>query len=178
MKESTHEVQLKSFAPLTLGITVPDIGIKPNSTVFTISTNARAGPVLPTTISKYDPIGSFVQTRLELERASSDKRLAARSAATLVFTFNASMDILATEVITFGLPDFLLDDVSSIMIETSSNASLTPSWQSGTRRCDPTNSNSSNGTLCPPANATGTNSTNWTSTNAHGRSQRMAPTCI
>jgi hypothetical protein len=88
--------------PSSSGIKLPAVGNFANQTSLTISTNAAAGPVLPTAISRSPPVGSF------LDSASLRFTAPCRASQACEFelAFNASMGFVQYDEIEFRLPGF------------------------------------------------------------------------
>ena len=92
------------------GISLPSEGIAENSSTILVSSNAAAGPVLPTRVFSTQSVGSFNRsTSLSFTPAK------AGNVAALGIDFTLMMAVQPSEPIIFRFPDFLLGSGTSAL---------------------------------------------------------------
>jgi hypothetical protein len=95
--------------PATGGVRLNVHGVRTNQETLTISTNAAAGPVPPTSIVSSQPVGSFTNTSM-LRFGTVSSPAKAGAASLISISFNASMKILQGSVVRLDLPGFTCEE--------------------------------------------------------------------
>jgi hypothetical protein len=108
---TTHVIIIDS----SVGIRLPFYGLAADDPTLTISTNARAGPVLSVSIMKSQSVGSFADSAVMSFSGSgaSESTVHAGHEANMILTFTAQMKLTNGDNLTLFLPDFQLSLPSS-----------------------------------------------------------------
>jgi len=114
--------------PSSQGIIVPGHGVTTAELGYIISSDALAGPVLPTIIEKFPALGHFHQTSLKMTATptgSNSRGLGqADTAAEFVFTFISETVIGQDSTVNFTLPDFGGNSFTALPIDANSSQSV------------------------------------------------------
>jgi len=100
-KQVAEQVRVTVLVPSESGITIPTSGLQTTHS-YRISTNAAAGPVLPSALEEYPVVGALLSSSAKYHFVGIDHELEGLSVS-----FNPSMPILKGEQFSLSLPTLI-----------------------------------------------------------------------